>query len=187
SAPVASQGLHGGVVHDLYGTTKSPGEIKSNPTASQIVGFRSRAVSQHWAGIADRHHVIRPIRGKPFNPCHHLSGTKPRAGAKRSGFRFPGRENLHLMAADVDDEDTLDCAARSGPLGDLRLRCPRRLILAYRAGAFGVRLERCSRHYAVPGSVPSRAGVRSPGTSSRSPMCSIVTSAGGNAPSTLGS
>src|SRR5262249_61883941 len=66
AAPVASQGLHGGVVHDLYGTTKSPGEIEFNPTASQIVGFRSRAVSQHWAGIADRHHVIRPIRGKPF-------------------------------------------------------------------------------------------------------------------------
>src|SRR5262245_44425874 len=61
AALVAPQGLHGGVVDDLYRMTECCGEIESDPSASQVMWLGNRATVQNRARIADRHHVVRPI------------------------------------------------------------------------------------------------------------------------------
>jgi hypothetical protein len=71
AAFVAPQGLHGGIIDDLHGTTERTGEIESYPAISKIVGFRYWLTAQDRTGIPDRHHVIRPIRRKLFYSLHH--------------------------------------------------------------------------------------------------------------------
>ena len=82
AALVAAQGLHGGVVDDLHGTTECRREIEPDPPASQVVWFRNRPPAENRAGIADRHHVIHPIRGELLD-----SGDHPLGGQRRSGWK----------------------------------------------------------------------------------------------------
>jgi hypoxanthine-DNA glycosylase len=47
AALVAAQGLHGGIIEDLHGTTERTREIKSHPAVSEIVWFRNRPTAQN--------------------------------------------------------------------------------------------------------------------------------------------
>jgi hypothetical protein len=77
TAPIAPQGLHGGVIDDFHGAAECPREIEPNPSVPEIVRFSDRSATEHGARIADRHSVVGPICRELLHAGDHLFGLLP--------------------------------------------------------------------------------------------------------------
>src|SRR5262249_50283452 len=102
---VAPQGLHGGIVDDLDGTTKRGLKIESYPTRSQVVRLGNRPAAHHEPRIADRYHVILPVAGEFDAPGNHLRGGQSPPGRKSPWLFVPRGEDFHVGPADIDNQD----------------------------------------------------------------------------------
>jgi hypothetical protein len=104
-ALVAAERLHRRVVQDAHRLAEGLAEIESHPAPAEVPGLGDRLAVQHRAGIADRDDVVAPVRGELLDRGDHA--PRRQLGARRNLARLalPGREHLHVRAADVDDED----------------------------------------------------------------------------------
>src|SRR5262245_22891362 len=102
---VASQGLHGGIIDDLDGTTKRGLKIESYPTSCQVVRLHNRPATAHDPWIAYRHHVILPVAVEFYDSCIHVFGSQGRPGRKFPRFLVSRGKDFHVGPTDIDDQD----------------------------------------------------------------------------------
>lgn len=103
-ALVTPQSLHGGVVDDLDRTPECSSKIKTDPAASQIIGFGNRSIVEYGPRIANGDRVI--LR-RPKNPLHtgdHLLWRHLGARRKFARRSLPSCEHLHVRSADIEHQ-----------------------------------------------------------------------------------
>src|SRR5208282_4688486 len=79
-------------------------EIKTDPSASQVVRFCGRLAILNQPRIAHGYDVILPITGDLLDPCNHLFWRHFRPRRKPSGLLFPGGKNLDVGPSNIDNE-----------------------------------------------------------------------------------
>ena len=121
---VAPEGLHHGIIHDLYRTLECCFKVISPPPASEVPRVRKRSIVEDRPGIADRYRVIRPVCGELLDVGDHLLGRQRGPGGKFPRCVLTGREDLHVGSADIDNQHMHDATSpclpglhKSGALG----------------------------------------------------------------------
>ncbi len=104
SAFVTSQSLHGSVIDDLDWTPECSSKIKTDPAASQIIGFGNRSIVEDSPRITNRDRLVFPRSGDPLDAGDHL--LRRHFGTRRKFPRrsLPSRKHLHVRSADIDNQ-----------------------------------------------------------------------------------
>src|SRR5437764_1351199 len=105
AALIAPQGLHGGVIQYLHWASECSSKLKTNPAASEIVRLRQWTIMKHRTRIANRHHIILPALSKLLNPGDHARRRHRRPRDKCPRPFLARGKNVHICAADVDNQD----------------------------------------------------------------------------------
>src|SRR5262247_4003291 len=104
STLIAPEGLHRGIIHELYWTLKRRFKVIAHPPATEETRVRKRSIFDDRPGIADRYRVVLPVPGKLFDAVDHLLGGQCGAGGKLPRFVLSGGEDLDGGPADVNNQ-----------------------------------------------------------------------------------
>ena len=102
---VAAEGLHGGVVDDARGHTERGLEVEAHPAAPEVPGLLHHRTTKHGAGDADGGDVVVPIRGVDPHAGDQLRRGEARARVEPPGLGGSRGDQLHMAAADINDQD----------------------------------------------------------------------------------
>src|SRR5258708_37830617 len=108
AAFVASQSLHGGVIHDFDRTLERGFKVKSHPAASEVMRFRHQPIPDNHSRVANRDHVILPVAGELLDSRDHLLRCQAGSGRKLPWLLLSAGENFHVVTADIDDQHIHD-------------------------------------------------------------------------------
>ena len=106
AAAVTTQRLHRSVVDDLDRTCKRRSIVESDPACTEVTWLRNRTTVEDRSWKADRHRVVRPLRGNGLDAVDHLLGGERGPRGELSRLLLSGGEHLHVGAADIDDQHT---------------------------------------------------------------------------------
>src|SRR5262245_28629918 len=104
AALVAAQSLHGGIIDDLDGPLERGLEIKSYPTAPEIMRFHKRPIPDDHARVAIGYRLILPVLSEFLEPSDHLLRCHCRPRGKLPRLRLSGGKDLYVGSADIDGE-----------------------------------------------------------------------------------
>src|SRR5262245_33384076 len=102
AALVTSQGLHGCIVDHLDRAFERGLEIKSHPTAPEIMRLHKRPVPDDHSRVADGYRLILPVPGEFLNSSDHPLRRHGGPGGKFSRLVLAGGENFYVGTADID-------------------------------------------------------------------------------------
>src|SRR5881394_1323594 len=71
SAVVASQRLHGRVIHDTNRAAERRGEVEANPALPQVPRLADDSAIQDGSWITDRDDLVIPLAGDPLHVFDH--------------------------------------------------------------------------------------------------------------------
>src|SRR5579872_2881413 len=104
---IASERLHGSVIDDPSGTPECLAKIKSDPTATEIVGLMQNLSVDHGPGISDRYDVIIPVLSRALHILNHPLRRHGWARGNLDLFALFGGQHLDVCATNVDYENLL--------------------------------------------------------------------------------
>src|SRR5262249_6870430 len=104
AALVAAQSLHGGIIDHLDRAFERGLEIKSYPTAPEIMRFHKRPIPDDHSRVANGYRLILPVPGEFFNSSDHPLRRHCRPRRKLPRLRLPGGKDLYVGSADIDGE-----------------------------------------------------------------------------------
>src|SRR5215510_217308 len=102
AALVTSQGLHGCIVDHLDRAFERGLEIKSYPTAPEIMRFHQRTIPDDHSRVADGYRFILPVPGEFLNSSDHPLRRHGRPGRKPARLVLSGGENFDVGTANID-------------------------------------------------------------------------------------
>ena len=114
TAFIATQGLHGRIVDDLYGAVESLLEVKANPSLAEVMRLREDPAIKNGPRVPDGDHFIFPIGGNLPHFVDHLLGGERRPGSKLPARLVSRSQQLDVRAAYIDGK----YLHRSTPLAD---------------------------------------------------------------------
>src|SRR5689334_13548961 len=88
SSLIASEGLHGSIVHDSHRNSKRFGEIEIKPSTSKIMRLKKWTIITDASWIADRDDVVRPILSELPHARHHLTRRQLWTGREFAAIGF---------------------------------------------------------------------------------------------------
>jgi hypothetical protein len=111
---VAAECLHRRVVDHAHGAAERSREVEADPTPAEVPWLALRAILSHGAGKSERDTLEAPIGRRVEHLAHSGARREARPRVDVNRRALAGGEQLHVRAADVDDQ----CRD-----GDVRLQC----------------------------------------------------------------
>src|SRR4029453_2217563 len=97
-------------------------EVEPHPATCKVVRFGDGPVAYHAAGIANRDHVVLPIRHQILDAGNHEFRRHFRARLEPAALPASRGEKLDVGSADINDEYFHD-GCKLGPVGWMFMGC----------------------------------------------------------------
>src|SRR5262245_34806671 len=108
---VTSQGLHGCIVDNLDGVFERSLEIKSYPTAREIMRFHQWTIPDDQSRVAHGYRLILPVSGEFVNSSDHPLRRHGGPGIKSSRLVLAGGEDFYVGSPNIDCQHIHDAVS----------------------------------------------------------------------------